>query len=112
VDIALDPFPYNGTTTTCEALWMGVPVITLRGHRHAGRVGASLLTQVGLEDLIADSTEHYVEIAVALAGNPGRLDELHRVLRPRVATSPLCDEGAFAAKMEAAFRTMWQHWCR
>jgi protein O-GlcNAc transferase len=112
VDIALDPFPYNGTTTTCEALWMGVPVITLRGHRHSGRVGASLLTQIGLTDLIANSTEEYVEIAVALAGNPGRLDELRRVLRPRVATSPLCDEGAFAAKMEAAFCTMWQHWCQ
>ena len=112
VDVALDPFPYNGTTTTCEALWMGVPVITLRGHRHAGRVGASLLTQVGLADLIADSTEEYVEIAVALAGNPGRLDELHRLLRPRVAASPLCDESAFASKIEAAFRTMWQHWCQ
>ena len=112
VDIALDPFPYNGATTTCEALWMGVPVITLRGHRHAGRVGASLLTQVGLTDLIADSIEEYVEIAVALAGNPKRLDELHRILRPRVAASPLCDEGAFAIKMEAAFRTMWQDWCQ
>ena len=73
MDIALDPFPYNGTTTTCEALWMGVPVITLRGHRHAGRVGASLLTQIGLTDLIANSIEEYVEIAVALAGNSGRL---------------------------------------
>jgi protein O-GlcNAc transferase len=112
VDIALDPFPYNGTTTTCDALWMGVPVITLRGHRHAGRVGASLLTQVGLTDLIADSIEEYVEIAVALAGNLGRLDELHRLLRPRMAASPLCDEGAFACKMEAAFRTMWQRWCQ
>jgi predicted O-linked N-acetylglucosamine transferase (SPINDLY family) len=111
VDIALDPFPYNGTTTTCDALWMGVPVITLRGHRHAGRVGASLLTQVGLTDLIADSIEEYVEIAVALAGDPGRLDELHRILRPRMAASPLGDEGAFASKMEAAFRTMWERWC-
>src|SRR5262245_35227212 len=111
VDIALDPFPYNGTTTTCEALWMGVPVITLRGHRHAGRVGASPLTQIGLTDLIAHSIEEYVEIAVALAGKPGRLDELHRLLRSRVAASPLCDEGAFASKMEAAFRSMWQHWC-
>jgi protein O-GlcNAc transferase len=111
VDIALDPFPYNGTTTTCEALWMGVPVITLRGHRHAGRVGASLLTRIGLTDLIAHSIEEYVEIAVALAGNSGRLDDLRRALRPRMAASTICDERAFACKMEAAFRSMWQHWC-
>ena len=111
VDIALDPFPYNGTTTTCEALWMGVPVITLRGDRHAGRVGASLLTQIGLTDLIAHSIEEYVDIAVALADNSGRLDDLRRALRPRMAGSTMCDERAFAFKMEAAFRTMWQHWC-
>jgi protein O-GlcNAc transferase len=111
VDIALDPFPYNGTTTTCDALWMGVPVITLRGHRHAGRIGASLLTRIGLTDLIAHSIEEYVEIAVALAGNSGRLDDLRRALRPRMAASTMCDEGAFACKMEAAFRSMWQHWC-
>ena len=111
VDIALDPFPYNGTTTTCEALWMGVPVVTLRGDRHAGRVGASLLSQIGLTDLIANSVEEYVEIALALARNPGRLDDLRRALRPRMAASPLCDGRAFARKMEAAFRTMWQVWC-
>src|SRR5262245_4730258 len=111
VDIALDPFPFNGTTTTCEALWMGVPVITLRGDRHAGRVGASLLTQIGLTDLIAHSIEEYVEIAVALAGNSGRLDDLRHALRPRMAASTMCDEGAFACKMEAAFRSMWHHWC-
>ncbi len=111
VDIALDPFPYNGATTTCEALWMGVPVVTLRGNRHAGRVGASLLSQVGLTDLIADSVEEYVEIAVALAGDRGRLDDLRRSLRRRVAASPLCDGGAFARKIEAAFRHMWRQWC-
>ena len=111
VDIALDPFPYNGTTTTCEALWMGVPVVTLRGDRHAGRVGASLLSQIGLTDLIANSVEEYVEIALALAGNPGRLDNLRRALRPLMVASPLCDGRVFARKMEAAFRTMWQHWC-
>jgi protein O-GlcNAc transferase len=111
VDIALDPFPYNGTTTTCEALWMGVPVVTLRGDRHAGRVGASLLTRIGLTDLIADSVEEYLEIAVALAHNPERLSDLRRVLRPRVAASHLCDEPGFARKMEGAFRTMWQRWC-
>jgi protein O-GlcNAc transferase len=111
VDIALDPLPYNGTTTTCEALWMGVPVITLKGDRHAGRVGASLLTRIGLTDLIAHSIEEYVEIAVALAGNSGRLDDLRRALRLRIAASTMCDERAFACKMEAAFRSMWQHWC-
>lgn len=111
VDIALDPFPYNGTTTTCEALWMGVPVITLRGHCHAGRVGASLLTQIGLRDLIASSVEEYVETACALAGNFRRLDELRQELRPKLLSSPLCDQTAFARKMETAFRTMWQHWC-
>jgi predicted O-linked N-acetylglucosamine transferase (SPINDLY family) len=111
IDIALDPFPYNGTTTTCEALWMGVPVMTLRGDRHAGRVGASLLSQIGLPDLIANSVEEYVEIAVALVGNPNRLHDLRRSLRPRIAASPLCDGRAFARKIEAAFRTMWQHWC-
>ena len=71
---------------------MGVPVITLRGDRHAGRVGASLLTQIGLTDLIAHSIEEYVEIAVALAGNSGRLDDLRRALRPRMAASTMCDE--------------------
>jgi predicted O-linked N-acetylglucosamine transferase (SPINDLY family) len=90
---------------------MGVPVVTLRGGRHAGRVGASLLSQIGLTDLIANSVEEYVEIALALAGNPGRLDELRRSLRPRLAASPLCDGRAFARKMEAAFRSMWQVWC-
>jgi protein O-GlcNAc transferase len=111
VDIALDPFPYNGTTTTCEALWMGVPVVTLRGDRHAGRVGASLLTQIGLSDLIADSKQAYLETAVALADDFARLDKLRYALRPRMAASPLCDAPAFARKIEAAYRTMWQRWC-
>src|SRR5262249_44639957 len=111
VDVALDPFPNNGTTTTCEALWMGVPVVTLLGDRHAGRVGASLLSQIGLTDLIANSVEEYVEIAVALASNPGRLDDMRRSLRPLLQASPLCEGSAFARKIEAAFRTMWQQWC-
>ena len=95
VDIALDPFPYNGTTTTCEALWMGVPVVTLRGDRHGGRVGASLLSQIGLTDLIANSVEEYLEIAVALARNPERLSDLRRTFcarawqRRHCATGPL-----------------------
>jgi predicted O-linked N-acetylglucosamine transferase (SPINDLY family) len=111
VDIALDPFPYNGTTTTCEALWMGVPVVTLRGDRHAGRVGASLLDQIGLTEFVANSVEEYVGIALALARNGERLEELRHSLRPRVAASRLCDGPAFARKIEAAFRSVWQQWC-
>jgi protein O-GlcNAc transferase len=111
VHIALDSFPYNGTTTTCEALWMGVPVVTLRGDRHASRVAASLLSQVGLTDWIADSPDDYLEIAANLAGVPSRLTELRHSLRPRVAASPLCDGRAFTRKIEAAYRTMWLQWC-
>ena len=70
VDIALDPFPYNGTTTTCEALWMGVPVVTLRATRHGGRVGASLLGRIGADDWIADTVNDYVARAAALAADP------------------------------------------
>jgi predicted O-linked N-acetylglucosamine transferase (SPINDLY family) len=111
VDIALDPFPYNGTTTTCEALWMGVPVVTLRGDRHAGRVGASLLEQIGLTELVASSVEEYVGLALTLARNGERLAELRHSLRPRMAASRLCDGPAFAQKIEAAFRSVWQYWC-
>jgi predicted O-linked N-acetylglucosamine transferase (SPINDLY family) len=110
VDIALDPFPYNGTTTTCEALWMGVPVVTLSGDRHAGRVGASLLDQIGLTEFVATSVEHYVGIALALARDGERLAQLRQSLRPRMAASSLCDGPAFARKMEAAFRSVWQDW--
>ena len=111
IDIALDPFPYNGTTTTCEALWMGIPVVTLRGERHAARVGASLLGQAGLPDLIAGSVDGYVGIALALAADPERLRDLRRSLRQRVMASSLGDGNGFAHKMEAAFRTMWRNWC-
>jgi predicted O-linked N-acetylglucosamine transferase (SPINDLY family) len=111
VDIALDTFPYNGTTTTCEALWMGVPVVALAGDRHAGRVGVSILTQLGLMDLIADTSRDYVRIAVELANDRTRLSGLRNSLRPRMADSPLCDATSFARAVEDAYRAMWLKWC-
>jgi predicted O-linked N-acetylglucosamine transferase (SPINDLY family) len=111
VDIALDPFPYNGTTTTCEALYMGVPVVTLAGTMHPGRVGASLLTCVGLPDLIAHSEDEYLAIAQRLAADPARRTNLRSELRGMVLRSPLCDAPSFATRMEAALRRMWRTWC-
>ncbi|MCF8507051.1 MAG: hypothetical protein K9G59_19245, partial [Caulobacter sp.] len=111
VDVALDPFPYSGTTTTCEALWMGVPVVTLAGDRHGARVGTSILTNIGLPELIAADQRDYVRIAVELANDRDRLRVLRGELRGRVRTG-LCDAPAFARDLEAAFRHMWRAWCR
>ena len=103
VDVALDPFPYNGTTTTCEALWMGVPVVTLAGHSHAGRVGASLLTHAGLGEFVGDTVGGYVSLAVGLAADAGRRAELRRSLRGRVTASALGDVGRLARELERAY---------
>jgi predicted O-linked N-acetylglucosamine transferase (SPINDLY family) len=111
VDIALDTFPYHGTTTTCEALWMGVPVVTLAGGTHASRVGVSLLTNAGLPDLIAADADSYVRIAAALASDVGRLSALRPKLRGQFAASPLMDAPRFARNVEHAFREMWRTWC-
>jgi predicted O-linked N-acetylglucosamine transferase (SPINDLY family) len=102
VDIALDTFPYHGTTTTCEALYMGVPVITRVGNHHAARVGLSLLSAVGLEAFCADSDEAYIDAAVKLAQDHHQLAELRRTLRPRLLASPVCDAKAYAARLAAA----------
>ncbi len=108
VDIALDTFPYNGATTTCEALWMGVPVVTVAGDRHAGRMGSSLLCAVGLEELVATDVDGYVARCAELAMDRERLGALRRGLRERMRRSPLMAEGDYARRFEALLREMWQ----
>jgi protein O-GlcNAc transferase len=111
IDIALDTYPYHGTTTTCEALWMGVPVVTLAGPSHVSRVGVSLLSAVGLSQLIAFDSEQYIQIAVELAGDRNRLFHLQDSLRSGLQQSPLMDVTTFARAVETAYRDMWRRWC-
>jgi len=111
IDIALDPHPYNGTITTCDCLWMGAPLVTLAGGRHAARVGASLMTAIGLPELVATTPDRYAEIAAGLAGDLTRLMRLRLSLRERVRTSALCDEARFMRNLETAYRLMWRRWC-
>lgn len=108
VDVALDTFPYNGATTTCEALWMGVPVVTLAGESHASRVGASLLTACGLERFIADSPDEFVRIAASLSQSAAELRVMRSAMRDRVASSPLCDGPGFAHRFEGALLEAWR----
>jgi predicted O-linked N-acetylglucosamine transferase (SPINDLY family) len=111
VDIALDPFPFCGGLTSCEALWMGVPIVTLRGRRTVSRQTLGLLSQLGLTQLVADSPQHYVELASALAADLPALAAMRAGLRLRMAASPLCDAGSFTRGLEAAYRAMWRAWC-
>jgi len=111
IDIALDPFPYNGTTTTFEALWMGVPVVTLAGRTHVARVGVSILTELGLPELVAQSLEDYVQTAAILARDRSRLDALRKGLRTCIQVSAFMDGPGFTHRLERAYRTMWRRWC-
>jgi len=106
IDIALDTFPYNGTTTTCEALWMGIPVICIAGNKHMSRVGVSLLHAIGLDDLIARDTTHFTEIAADLANDLPRLADLRRTLRARMLQSALRDETAFTRDFESLLQSI------
>ncbi|HUT33834.1 MAG TPA: tetratricopeptide repeat protein [Planctomycetota bacterium] len=115
IDIALDPFPYNGGTTTTEAIWQGVPVLTFHGDRWASRTSASILRAAGLDDFVARDRQDYVERAVALVASPdtpARLEDLRLHMRERLRRSAVCDTAGFTAAMERAYVRMWRRWCR
>jgi protein O-GlcNAc transferase len=112
IDVCLDPFPYGGGRTTCDALWMGVPVVSLVGNTAVGRGGASILANIGLRELIATSPDEYLRIAADLVGDTERLNTLRLALRNKMEQSPLMDGPRFARSMESAFRRMWHDWCQ
>jgi predicted O-linked N-acetylglucosamine transferase (SPINDLY family) len=111
IDVALDSFPYHGTTTTCEALWMGVPVVTRAGDRHASRVGVSLLHAAGHPEWAAASEDDYVRIAAHLATDVPRLATLRTGLRDELRRGPLLDHAGQAGRFGAALRDCWRAWC-
>jgi predicted O-linked N-acetylglucosamine transferase (SPINDLY family) len=110
VDIALDPFPYTGGTTTAEALWMGVPVLTLAGKSFLSRQGVGLMMNAGMPEWIAENADDYVKRAVSHAGDLPRLAALRAGMRKRVLASPVFDAVRFAVHFEAALRRVWQEW--
>ena len=112
IDVALDTFPYGGMTTTLDALWMGVPVVSLIGERNLGRAGLSLLSNVGLSEFATKDADGYVDVAVKLAHDLPRLADLRASLRERMRASPILDAAGYTRKVEAAFRGMWLEWCR
>ncbi|MGC3991953.1 MAG: hypothetical protein QM796_20135 [Chthoniobacteraceae bacterium] len=106
-DVALDTFPFNGGTTTCHKLWMGLPVVTLEGKSHVSRMGCSILNCVGLGELVAKTPEEYIQIAVKLAHDPERLTALRVGMRDRLRASPLLDEETYTRNLEAAYESFW-----
>jgi predicted O-linked N-acetylglucosamine transferase (SPINDLY family) len=111
IDVALDPYPYGGGTTSCDALWMGVPVVSLAGRTAVSRAGSTLLSHVGLDHLVTRSEEQYVEIAAGLIRDARGLAAVRRELRRRLESSPIMDAPQFASDLEAVFRTAWRAWC-
>ena len=111
VDIALDPFPFNGTTTTFQALWMGVPVVSLAGSTLSSRSAGSILHHSGLGELVANTPDAYVTCAVDLGKDLVRLETLRGTLRERVINSSLCDTPAYVQSVETAYQDMWRIWC-
>jgi len=111
VDLMLDALPTSAGTTACEALWMGVPLITLRGDRYSGRMAASILTRVGLEQFIATTPEQYVDLTVRWASSLTDLAEIRIGMRQRLRQSPLCDTAGFVGELESAYRNAWRCWC-
>jgi predicted O-linked N-acetylglucosamine transferase (SPINDLY family) len=111
IDVALDTFPYNGTTTTCEALWMGVPVVTLTGDTHMSRVGLSLLSAVGHCEWSATTVEDYIGIGARLAAASAMRSDLRLQLREQMKCSVLLDHCGQASRFGAALRACWRNWC-
>jgi protein O-GlcNAc transferase len=111
IDITLDPFPYNGGTTTCDALWLGVPVVTRKGETFASRMGYAIVKNIGLPELAAETWEEYVNIAVSLAAKREKLNNLRLSMRQRMTNSPICDVPGFTKVLETAYRRMWKKWC-
>ncbi len=112
IDLALDPFPYNGHTTSLDAFWMGVPTLTMPGKTVVGRAGWSQLCNLGLKELAAETPALLVARAAELAGDLPRLQALRGTLRQRMSQSPLMDAGRFARHVEQAYRLMWRRWCQ
>jgi protein O-GlcNAc transferase len=112
VDLALDPFPYNGTTTTCDALWAGVPVVAMEGNAHVSRVSMSILSQLGLaEKLVGKDRENYIERACYMASHWDELNEIRLSLREKMLNTSLCNPDLFIRELEKAYLDMWDTWC-
>ncbi len=112
IDIALDPFPFAGGTTTFDSLWMGVPVVTLAGDRAVGRGGLSILSTLGRKEWVGFTREEYIQIAIRLAGEKEKLPAIRKNMRKEIAASPLMDSPGFAREVEKHFRSIWRDWCK